>query len=40
MVKLVFCAKRLSHLSRDDFQKYWRERHGPLVREAASAADR
>jgi uncharacterized protein (TIGR02118 family) len=37
MVKLVFCAKRLSHLSRDDFQKYWRDRHAPLVTEAASA---
>jgi uncharacterized protein (TIGR02118 family) len=37
MVKLVFCLKRLPHLSRDDFQKYWLERHGPLVREAAPA---
>ena len=37
MVKLVFCAKRLPHLSRDDFQKYWRDHHGPLVRAAASA---
>ena len=36
-VKLVFCVKRLPHLSREDFQKYWRDRHGPLVREAASA---
>jgi uncharacterized protein (TIGR02118 family) len=37
MVKLVFCVKRLPHLSREDFQKYWRDRHGPLVREAAPA---
>jgi uncharacterized protein (TIGR02118 family) len=37
MVKLVFCVKRLPHLSRDDFQKYWRDRHGPLVHEAARA---
>ena len=36
-VKLVFCVKRLPHLSREDFQKYWRERHGALVREAAPA---
>jgi uncharacterized protein (TIGR02118 family) len=36
-VKLVFCVKRLPHLSRDDFQKYWRDRHAPLVREAAPA---
>ena len=35
MVKLVFCVRRLPHLSREDFQKYWRERHAPLVREAA-----
>ena len=37
MVKLVFCVRRLPHLSRDDFQTYWRDRHGPLVREAATA---
>jgi uncharacterized protein (TIGR02118 family) len=37
MVKLVFCLKRLPHLSRDEFQRHWREHHGPLVREAAAA---
>lgn len=37
MIKLVFCIKRLSHLSREEFQQYWRERHAPLVREAAPA---
>lgn len=31
MVKLVFCLRRLPHLSRAEFQRYWRERHGPLV---------
>jgi len=31
MIKLVFCARRLPHLSRDEFQRYWRETHGPLV---------
>ena len=36
MVKLVFCVKRQPHLSREEFQRYWRERHGPLVREAAA----
>jgi uncharacterized protein (TIGR02118 family) len=36
MVKLVFCARRLSHLSRDAFQRYWRETHGPLVRRHAA----
>lgn len=24
MLKLVFCVKRLPHLSRADFQRYWR----------------
>ena len=37
MVKLVFCLTRLPHLSRAEFQRYWRERHGPLVRESAKA---
>ena len=37
MVKLVFCLTRLPHLSRVEFQRYWRERHGPLVRESAKA---
>jgi uncharacterized protein (TIGR02118 family) len=35
MVKLVFCLHRLSHLSRDEFQRYWREHHAPLVRRHA-----
>ena len=37
MVKLVFCARRLPELSRDEFQRYWRETHGPLVRRHAAA---
>ena len=37
MVKLVFCLTRLPHLSREEFQRYWRERHGPLVRESVKA---
>jgi uncharacterized protein (TIGR02118 family) len=32
MVKLVFCLRRLPHLSRSEFQRYWWETHGPLVR--------
>ena len=35
MVKLVFCARRLPRLSREEFQRYWRETHGPLVRRHA-----
>ena len=37
MIKLVFCLTRLPHLSREEFQRYWRERHSPLVRESAKA---
>jgi uncharacterized protein (TIGR02118 family) len=36
MTKLVFCLRRLPHLSREEFQRYWRERHGPLVRSHAA----
>ena len=35
MVKLVFCLRRLPHLSRNEFQRYWRDVHGPLVRRYA-----
>jgi|SRR5687767_4667349 uncharacterized protein (TIGR02118 family) len=31
MVKLVFCLRRLPHLSREEFQRYWKTVHGPLV---------
>ena len=31
MIKLTFCLRRLPHLSRVEFQTYWRETHGPLV---------
>ncbi len=31
MIKLTFCLRRLPHLSRDDFQRYWLETHAPLV---------
>lgn len=36
MVKLVFCLKRLPELSLADFQRYWLETHGPLVRRHAA----
>jgi len=35
MVKVAFCLRRLPALSREEFQRYWLERHGPLVRELA-----
>jgi len=37
VLKLIFCLHRLPHLSRAEFQRYWREVHGPLVRRHASA---
>jgi uncharacterized protein (TIGR02118 family) len=36
MIKLTFCARRLPHLSLEEFQRYWREVHGPLVRQHAA----
>jgi uncharacterized protein (TIGR02118 family) len=35
MVKLVFALRRLPHLSRGEFQRYWREQHAPLVEKHA-----
>ncbi|MBI1884862.1 MAG: EthD domain-containing protein [Chloroflexi bacterium] len=35
MVKLIYCLRRLPELSREEFQRYWRETHGPLVRRHA-----
>ena len=31
MIKLTFCLRRLPHLTREEFQRYWREQHAPLV---------
>lgn len=36
MIKLTFCLVRLPHLTREAFQDYWINQHGPLV---ASVAD-
>lgn len=35
MIKLTFCLIRLPHLSREDFQRYWFDTHGPLVASVA-----
>ncbi|MBV8139286.1 MAG: EthD family reductase [Deltaproteobacteria bacterium] len=32
MVKLIICATRRSDISRHEFDSYWREKHGPLVK--------
>ncbi len=37
MIKLVYCLRRLPHLTRAEFQIYWRQTHGSLVRERAQA---
>lgn len=31
MIKLIYCLRRRPELSREEFQRYWREKHGPLV---------
>ncbi|HEY9218846.1 MAG TPA: EthD domain-containing protein [Phenylobacterium sp.] len=35
MIKLTFCLVRLPHLTRDAFQDYWLNTHGPLVASVA-----
>lgn len=37
MIKLTFCLRRKTGMSRDAFQEYWLHTHGPLVRERAEA---
>jgi uncharacterized protein (TIGR02118 family) len=37
MIKVIFCLQRLPHLSLEEFQRYWRKRHGPLVRQHVEA---
>ena len=32
MIKLVFTLRRSDRLSREEFQRYWREEHAPLVK--------
>lgn len=36
MIKLVFCVRRLPEQSLAEFQRYWLEDHGPLVRSHAA----
>jgi uncharacterized protein (TIGR02118 family) len=35
VIKLIFAVHRLPHLSRDEFQKYWREEHAALAKKHA-----
>lgn len=35
MVELVVCLRRKKGMSKEDFHRYWREVHGPLVKGVA-----
>ena len=35
VIKLVFCLRRKDGMSREEFQRYWRETHAGLVAERA-----
>lgn len=37
MIKLTFCLTRKDGMTREEFQDYWLNRHGPLVRKHAKA---
>lgn len=37
MVRVVFCLRRLPSLSPEEFASYWRNVHGPLIRQHAEA---
>jgi uncharacterized protein (TIGR02118 family) len=37
MIKLVFTLRRREGMSREEFQRYWREQHAPLVKRHAEA---
>jgi uncharacterized protein (TIGR02118 family) len=37
MLQLVFCVNRRADVDDDEFHRYWRDEHGPLVRSLASA---
>ncbi|HEY5625473.1 MAG TPA: EthD domain-containing protein [Dehalococcoidia bacterium] len=34
MIKLVYCLRRLPELTREEFQRYWRQNHAPPGNEA------
>jgi uncharacterized protein (TIGR02118 family) len=35
MIHLIFCLRRLPHLTREEFQRYWRDQHARLVAQHA-----
>lgn len=36
MIKFIYCLRRLPHLSLEEFQRYWRETHAPIVQKHAT----
>jgi uncharacterized protein (TIGR02118 family) len=38
MVKLIICASRKAGISREQFNTYWRDQHGPLVKSVSEFA--
>jgi uncharacterized protein (TIGR02118 family) len=36
MIKLVFILRRREGMTREEFQRYWREKHAPLVQQHAA----
>jgi uncharacterized protein (TIGR02118 family) len=36
MVKLIFCLRRRDDITEEEFHRYWRHEHGPLVERHAS----
>ncbi len=37
MIKVVMCMRRRPEMPAEEFHRYWREEHGPLVRSLAGA---
>jgi hypothetical protein len=37
MIKLTFCLRRKPDMTLEEFQRYWRETHAPLVAARAEA---
>lgn len=35
MIKLIFCLRKSASVSLDEFHRYWREEHAPLVKQHA-----
>jgi uncharacterized protein (TIGR02118 family) len=38
MIKLIICASRKASVSREEFDAYWRDHHGPLVKSVTEFA--